>query len=68
MDSLAGAVWAHRRTFFEIGHVQMLGEFFLAVFAEENVLRHDGFSGQHHTPDCGAKAERPFRVGRPFDC
>ena len=43
---LAAAVWARHVALVAVGDVEMLGEFFLAVFAEENVLRHGCFSGE----------------------
>jgi hypothetical protein len=56
---LAAAVWARHVALVAIGDVEMLGEFFLAVLAEENVLRHGCFSGENDTPVLGAKAGRP---------
>jgi|SRR6185369_14652261 len=43
---LASAVWARHVALVAVGDVEMLGEFFLAVLAEENVLRHGRFSGE----------------------
>ena len=43
---LAAAVWARHVALVAVGDVEMLGEFFLAVLAEENVLRHGRFSGE----------------------
>jgi hypothetical protein len=45
VDSFAATVRARHFSLFAIGDVEMLGEFLLAVLAEENVLRHSGFSG-----------------------
>jgi hypothetical protein len=41
--TLAAAVRADYAAFFEIGDVKTLGKLFVAILAEENILRHGRF-------------------------
>jgi hypothetical protein len=42
-DALAAAVRACNATLFEIGHMEILVEFFFAILAEKHVVRHPCF-------------------------
>jgi len=67
VDPLAAAVWTRHFALFAIGDVEVLGELFLAILAEENVLRHGRFSAEMIRLFCVQKQEGRPRVRTAFD-
>ena len=64
---LAAAVWARHVALVAIGNVEVLGELFFAVLAEEDVLRHGRFSGQMILLFWVQKQEGRLRMRAAFD-